>query len=172
MHVRRRRLRVVRTTLLAAGIFLAAMYATSWRGLWWISPRCSSVGVFKGGFVVQYWGQAASASGLESGFRWGDLTGLDVRINPPPGARNDIWRSRMLFVLAFHGRTGPGPRLHQLIIEARLFWPAAVLVALGSGLMLIRTRARKGTCAQCGYSLAGLASDAPCPECGARPLSD
>jgi hypothetical protein len=50
-----------------------------------------------------------------------------------------------------------------------LLWPVpAAMLAAGAALLAwgIAARPRPGACIKCGYSLAGLVSDSPCPECG------
>ena len=53
-----------------------------------------------------------------------------------------------------------------------LLWPPALVVGLATGLLTWHARriaarsSRLNLCAECGYSLTGLAPSAPCPECG------
>ncbi|MDP1661206.1 MAG: hypothetical protein Q8L55_04745 [Phycisphaerales bacterium] len=56
---------------------------------------------------------------------------------------------------------------HRLVvlwpIPLLLWTPAALLLRYG---YLARRRAITGKCKKCGYDFAGLAAEAPCPECG------
>jgi len=46
-------------------------------------------------------------------------------------------------------------------------WFVALVLAVPTAVMWWKDSRRvRGVCAKCGYSLAGLARDAPCPECG------
>ena len=52
-------------------------------------------------------------------------------------------------------------------------WMPMIVTGLGAG-WAFRAHARRGDCGRlchaCGYSRVGLAFDAPCPECSARPM--
>jgi hypothetical protein len=163
-----RRLRVVRTLFVVVGLLLAACYGISWKGIWWVTPRGSFVGLYGGALVVQYWGPAATVTGVNPGLHVGMLSGRTVTMLPPSGAHDDAWRSWIHFLLINHGRIGPGPTVHQVFAEFRLAWLAVTLQVVGAALMFVKTRRPPpGSCPNCGYSLKGLSKGARCPECGA-----
>ncbi len=76
------------------------------------------------------------------------------------------------------GRRPPGEHRDALCVlpTSVEWWPLLASIAvlgapLGGGLLTLTAlrawqRARRGRCPRCGYDLAGLPCDAPCPECG------
>ncbi len=58
------------------------------------------------------------------------------------------------------------PACEGVTVEAPL-WPVLLLMTYLSGRLFYASRtAFSGVCPSCGYSLAGLAKNAKCPECG------
>jgi len=93
---------------------------------------------------------------------------LTIQSGPPAGRERPFlspsqlsewsWRIRDLI-----NEQRPEVRLALWPIPLLLWTPAALLLRSGT---LAQRRANTNACAKCGYSLAGLADGAPCPECG------
>jgi hypothetical protein len=68
--------------------------------------------------------------------------------------------------IPFSGRAGPGTNRYELAL-----WPVVGLLAVPAIISWrshLRTAKRRSInhCVDCGYDLAGLGTDAKCPECG------
>lgn len=111
-----------------------------------------------------------SASTLAQGWPWRALSG--VRWESYRSHRTLPVRTDGLVVLA-EGKDGP------IAIPLRPHWPGlladvAVFATGWAGVLVLPRacvrwrRARRGWCVECGYSRAGLAEGAGCPECGPR----
>ncbi|MBL8760230.1 MAG: hypothetical protein JNL50_02925 [Phycisphaerae bacterium] len=60
----------------------------------------------------------------------------------------------------------------ETLVPLWMFWGGAITTAIVIGPLTRARHRRRGLCLRCGYSLAGLAPHAPCPECGRRPHAD
>ena len=159
-------------TLLALGVVVAAVWVWSgWGRLLW------EFAVVPGPHATLDRRQLRVTSGeleidryevLKDGFAGGRLG-----LRPPSGlhvsmsGESPLWRWTLIRQTGDEDRDGDfktsKTRVGLWPVPLLLWPPAALLLRSG---IVARRRAMKGACPKCGYSLAGLAVGASCPECG------
>ncbi|MDP1662525.1 MAG: hypothetical protein Q8L55_11490 [Phycisphaerales bacterium] len=137
-------------TLLTLGLLVAGMWVASgwWEVVvWWeTSPKLSL------GWALRAIGGVWE---LEQGRVNGSWGARAYSKSEAPQWWAGTWGTYGNGYFGYRGQLWPIPLL--------LWTPAALLLRSG---ILARRRALSGKCKSCGYDLAGLAPDAPCPECG------
>jgi hypothetical protein len=163
-----RRRRATGWTLLALGLLVAAVWGASrwWYLSYWFTECGVSLAAGRAGFSVVERG--AAPAGVRGGHfaHTGDRGGTARWIWTAEGEPLRVSVKRTSLWLAWRDHhDGSGSHYCVVLwpIPLLLWTPAALLLRSG---ILARRRAMKGSCAACGYSLAGLGAGFPCPECG------
>ncbi|MEK6703635.1 MAG: hypothetical protein AABZ53_15350 [Planctomycetota bacterium] len=131
--------------------------------------------------VVQWNGNAAGASeGVLIGSSYFASANPPMRgfeVNSKPRTHPFVWWIESDPIWQIRCGAFSAQRINGFGIQSRtvmVIWWLPLLVG-GAGLLagwLVvrkgRRRLRNGQCIDCGYSMAGLPADTPCPECGAK----
>ena len=157
-----RKRRAAGWTLLTLGVIVAGVWvASGWWSAAWVKDhleiRCyrGVVRMSRNRMLKPGW-SSYPATGNGRRFVWALRPGnLAVEDMPPAmtGGLYTTWGTMYDWAVSIN--LWPIPLL--------LWTPAALLLRSG---ILARRRAATGSCAKCGYSLAGLSAGAACPDCG------
>jgi hypothetical protein len=192
------RRRVAGATLVVTGIVFTAVWA--WSG-WWIGTVSAGGSIYwlgAGTLIGRTDGHAsvhavhATATATENTDGWSWRI-VDKSSSTPPAPFPGLRLPPLVFPPAAPITGFPLPQqganeynLYFLSYQhgtngyrrgAIALWPFAAVLFISGGWLYwagrrARRRANRGMCVHCGYSFAGLAIDAPCPECGrSRPRS-
>lgn len=144
--------------LAAAATLLGVLMASRWWWVYWYGtgPQRSAAFVARGAVIVEWYEQQAQLTV----FRIGERPGWSLR----------PVRQRPIPVMAWRP-TYERLNVYGSSVATIPLWMPLVLVVIPTALawsrrFRARKRARVGSCASCGYDMAGVAMGV-CPECGA-----
>jgi hypothetical protein len=165
-----RKRRMMGWTLLTLGVLVAAVWVSSrwWWARWTGQSYRVEVGygtiALRPNFPPGSMGPTCWNGGrVPPQYReWDTWLGWSFSRSPELST-NTTERRAGVFVLSLSDYYGSGAMVTLWPIPLMLWPPAALLLRSG---YVAHRRATAGACTKCGYSLAGLTSGVPCPECG------
>lgn len=148
-------------------VIFALTVATIWcASAWWwfrFETRAWDLEVGSGSITLH-----KARYARDGGFRIQQAPSARVGLDFRPGILSEWGVDVNLWLLAHANKTTEWGRWETWQLS---LWPLPLLLAVPGALLLrssclARRREIAGSCSRCGYSRAGLAPDAACPECG------